>query len=362
VNANTVDLSTHHVSADTPVLGRAGWVLPGELGRADVALSVDGSRTRLQDVAVEEAAPLYSIGLSDGARVEVGAQQQWTVQTHNDREASKAGGRERWRRLTTLELKRLIDGGARRSTYLRMIQPIDFRSATVLPLEPYALGLLLGDGSFRGGTPTFSKPEPELHAALADLLPDGVQTSVRTVDRGTVSLPSTTGKNPLTAALRDLGLWGHGSWSKFVPESYLRAEPRLRLAVLQGLLDTDGWVQVSSRGHTAAYYSTSSGELADDVVELVESLGGTTTLQHRPQPRYQGGIGRPHWVVRVRLTRGTEPFRLARKLEAWKAGQTSRATHPVRRIETIEYSRVGRVAHLTLERPSAIVLTRYIAL
>jgi phosphate starvation-inducible PhoH-like protein len=354
--------ATYRIASETAVLTTAGWRPAGDLAQGDLLLTADQSVVRTHRVDVELAQPLYLVHLSDGARVEVAADQPWYIQTHNDREAAKSSGQaHRWRQSTTLQLKSILDRGAKRSSYLRMVSPIDFGYSAPLPLDPYALGLLLGDGSFRGGTPTFTKPEPDLHTALGLLLPIGVQTRVRSSNPATLSFPSTSGRNALTAILRDLDLWGHGSWGKFVPDPYLRSTPDARLALLQGLLDTDGWVQISSRGSSSACFSTSSGQLGDNVVELVESLGGTTTVKHRPQPRFQGGVGRPHWVVRVRLPRTVEPFRLTRKLHPWRVGQTALATVPTRRIAQIDYSRVGPTARLTVDEPSGIVLARYVS-
>jgi len=142
-----------------------------------------------------------------------------------------------------------------------MVQPVRYLPGSALGLDPYALGLLLGDGSFRGGTPRFTKPEPQLHAALRDALPGNALTVIGDPDDGQLSLPARAGPNPLTAALRDLGLWGVLSQDKFVPSAYLLASPEDRLALVQGLLDTDGWTRRNDHGNTAAYFATSSGRL-----------------------------------------------------------------------------------------------------
>src|SRR5205807_9162763 len=87
--------------------------------------------------------------------------------------------------------------------------------------------------------------------------------------------------NPVTVALRELGLCGSRSATKFVPESYLYNEPTVRLGVLQGLLDTDGG-PVSRRARTCRIqYSTCSEQLRDDVVFLVRSLGGVAYWRRR---------------------------------------------------------------------------------
>ena len=99
-----------------------------------------------------------------------------------------------------------------------------------VPLDPYALGLLLGDGCITGKTtPTFATADPELADALEEAL-DGIELKpkggydyvLRHVHghRGGVIVA-----NPVTAALRELGLSGRGRTTKFVPEVYLHNEP-----------------------------------------------------------------------------------------------------------------------------------------
>src|SRR2546423_5248781 len=70
--------------------------------------------------------------------------------------------------------------------------------------------------------------------------------------------------NPLKEELKHLGLWGKHSESKFIPEQYKTANRAARLALLQGLLDADGWVEKTG----SVRFATSSEQLADEVIEL----------------------------------------------------------------------------------------------
>ncbi|WP_279606952.1 LAGLIDADG family homing endonuclease, partial [Burkholderia vietnamiensis] len=80
--------------------------------------------------------------------------------------------------------------------------------------------------------------------------------------------------DPLEEALEALGLWGCTSRDKFIPRAYLDAEKSVRLDLLRGLLDTDGWVE--SWG--TVRYSTASPQLARDVCELARSLGAWCSI------------------------------------------------------------------------------------
>ena len=147
--------------------------------------------------------------------------------------------------------------------------------------------------------------------------------------------------NPVTVALRELGLAGTRSATKFVPEQYLRNSSAVRLGVLQGLLDSDGG-PVVQRGRTCRiHYTTCSARLRDDVVFLVRSLGGVAYWRVRPAAGRGPGRARGRlvhhrsdaFVLDIRLPAGLEPFRLRRKRELYDAHGGGR---PMRFVESIE--------------------------
>jgi phosphate starvation-inducible protein PhoH and related proteins len=147
--------------------------------------------------------------------------------------------------------------------------------------------------------------------------------------------------NPVTIALRELGLAGTRSRTKFVPSPYLHNSPDVRLSVLQGLLDSDGG-PVTQRGRTCRIqYSSCSKRLADDVVFLVRSLGGVAysrrrAAKGRPPGRARGRAVHHRsdaYVLDIRLPAGLEPFRLARKRDAYREHGAGR---PMRFVESIE--------------------------
>jgi len=144
----------------------------------------------------------------------------------------------------------------------------------------------------------------------------------------------------VTAVLRTLGLAGTRSSTRFVPPAYLQNSVAVRLAVLQGLLDTDGG-PVTQAGRTCrVQYSTTSERLRDDVVHLVRSLGGVAYVSTRQAGRRPGlAAGRPvghvhdSHVLDIRLPAGVPPFRLGRKKQAYDAHTGGR---PMRFVDSIE--------------------------
>jgi phosphate starvation-inducible PhoH-like protein len=146
--------------------------------------------------------------------------------------------------------------------------------------------------------------------------------------------------NPVAVALRELGLDGTPSHSKFVPQQYLYNTSEVRLAVLQGLLDTDG--DPLQHGRTCrVQYTTTSSQLRDDVLFLVRSLGGVAYWRTRRAAGRKPGFAHGREVqprndahiLDIRLSEGLSPFRLERKARLYRQHGGGR---PMRFIKSIE--------------------------
>lgn len=192
-----------------------------------------------------------------------------------------------------------------------------------IPIDPYLLGLLLGDGCVRNGV-RISSADAEIIDAVAEILPEGV--GIRQERGYDYVLVLSGGKghgqgggfkdrgNPLTKSLRDLGVHGLLSGDKFVPSTYLNNAPDIRLAVLQGLMDTDGCISAT---HGAIEFSTTSPWLAGAVDYLACSFGGKVKITQRvtrfTDKNGERQDGARSFRVRLRLPQ-VAPFRLTRKL------------------------------------------------
>ncbi len=152
---------------------------------------------------------------------------------------------------------------------------VDFGASetTVLPIPPYVLGVLIGDGCFSGSI-DFTSMDKEVVAEMgAYVAKNGWRMATRPAGKATTYLIrfGNQGKRteaPLRATLRRLGLLECRSGSKFVPHEYLTASRHDRLELLAGLIDADGYV-----ANNTYDYVTKSGRLADDMAFLCRSLG-----------------------------------------------------------------------------------------
>jgi phosphate starvation-inducible protein PhoH and related proteins len=310
----------------TQVLTPDGFRRIGELRVGDLVVGSDGLPTPVLGVYPQGKKDVYRVRAQDGSSTLCCGEHLWHVFSPEDRRRGKPG--------RVLETREMI-GQLRRAHQHRyelplLSHPVEFEPQDV-PLDPYRLGLLLGDGCLTTKTtPSFTTAEVILERGYDDVLKNvhGRRGGVITV-------------NPVTAALRELGLAGTRSSTKFVPSAYLYNSAEVRIAVLQGLLDTDGG-PVTQPGRTCrVQYSTTSERLRDDVVWLVRSLGGVA-YRHRRQaegraPGFANGspVEYRHdaFVLDLRLPPSIEPFRLGSKIDAYR---TAGGGRPMRFIDSIE--------------------------
>jgi phosphate starvation-inducible protein PhoH and related proteins len=329
----------------TKVLTPNGFRPIGELRVGDAVIGSDGQPTEVLGVYPQGFKEIYRVFTQDGSSTLASGDHLWSVYTRKDRSSGKPP--------RVLQTKEMI-GNLRAAHYHRyelpvLNAPVSFESRSV-PLDPYALGLLLGDGCLTcSTTPSFATSDPELAESLGFLIPGIEVRRKSTVDYvlNRINRPRGSGVNPVTAALRQLGLAGLRSDTKFIPQDYLFNSPGARLALLQGLLDSDGG-PVTQQGRTCRIqFTTVSDRLRDDMVFLVQSLGGVVYWRTRSaagrKPGLANGRPVPHrsdaHILDILLPEGLVPFRLARKaakFDATGGGQPKRFIHRIEPAGTEE--------------------------
>jgi superfamily II DNA or RNA helicase len=185
--------------------------------------------------------------------------------------------------------------------------PTDFPVQVPPTVDPYFLGVLLGDGGLKHGV-NVTTPDAEIAETIyaqamqmglrvrVEQLPDNLANTYHLVGARGVS-------NVLIEALRSLGLHGLGAADKFLPVAYQRGDRDTRLAVLAGLLDTDGHL---SRKVIYEYCSLSR-QLAQDVAFVARSLGFLATLRRKIV------AGVDYWRVYISGNCDRIPVRIVRK-------------------------------------------------
>ncbi|MET9104027.1 PhoH family protein [Streptomyces antibioticus] len=326
----------------TNVLTPDGWRPIGDLQVGDLVVGSNGEPTPVLGVYPQGEKDVYRVTAQDGSWTLCCGEHLWTVRTRDDKRRDKP-----WRVLETQEMiGNLRAGHARRYELPMLTAPVSLPEREV-PMDPYALGLLLGDGCLTGSTtPSFATADPELAEALGAALPGVAVRHKGGPDYVLNRLRSPgdvmTLENPVTRVLRELDLLRTRSHTKFIPDDYLYNSAEVRLAVLQGLLDSDGGPVTQQDRTCRIQYTTTSILLRDDVVSLVQSLGGVAYTRRRAAEGRKPGRARGRDVeyrhdahaIDIRLPEGIEPFRLARKRDKYLAA--GGGGRPMRFIDSIE--------------------------
>ena len=299
------------LALDTPVPTPTGWRTMGELTPGDHVFDENGAPTRV----VAATPPLLGracreVIFSDGQRVIADAEHQWLTIDKQGRRRGRMDARIR----TTDEIGKTMRVGGELNHHVPLADPVRYPHRLDLPIAPYTLGAWLGDGTTTAAAITSFDDE-----VLERISGDGYR--VRRLHYGPrlYSVGATgrtrdlrTGRDArndsLSSRLRDRGLRD----GKSIPRPYLEAGIEQRQALLEGLMDSDGFVDdVAGR----CEFTSTREELADGVVELAASLGfrpvksvGRATLHGVDKgPRY-----------RVKFTPDGPVFGLRRKLARQK--------------------------------------------
>jgi len=321
---------------DSLVLTPSGWNQIQCLSVGDFVIDPDGGHAPVTGVYPQGLKQQYRVVLSDGSSTECGLEHLWHVYTANDR---TRGGKGR-----VLSLEEIIEKGIKsvrfrggepefhRKWFLPITSPVEYESSIPLLLDPYLLGVLLGNGGI-GHAVRLTNSDDFVVQKLKNKIPKGTHFVSRGADNEWgISKSRGMSSNNVTDALRSLGLFGLKSVDKFVPDSYLYSSVESRLSLLRGLMDTDG--DCTEGG--VSIFNSSSSLLRDAVIDVVRSLGGVASVSTREFPSYtykgERKIGRPAYRVNVRLP--FNPFSLPRKAERWRSPILARS------IDSVEKSRI----------------------
>ncbi|MFE6363678.1 helicase-related protein [Streptomyces sp. NPDC057806] len=323
------------------VLTPAGYRRMGDVSVGDEIVVPDGEIALIDGVFPQGEREVWRLVLSDGTSVECDEEHLWIVGT-------SCG----WHRgqppkvMTTREIRQdTFKPNGSSKWYLPAAAPVDLGGDSGPPLDPYLFGVLLGDGSFRHNL-RLSTIDDEISDAVAT----AVAPECRLVPvRGsrcdfTIQLTHRLGgaRNPVIQTLRELNLWGVTSHGKFIPDEFKNTSIKNRLALLQGLLDTDG--TIDSNGLSISLCSASR-RLADDVAWLVRSLGGRARVLPK-KAAYNVSVALPDEFAPFRLSRKAARVRPRPKYNTFRRG-----------IRAVEY--VGRkpVQCISVAHPSHAYVT-----
>lgn len=347
---------------DSLVLTPDGWVTIGSLRVGDLVTCPSNTVAPIVAVYPQGRKEILEFTFRDGRKVKCCEEHLWPIY----RDAWRRNGQDGFRIQTAKQVEEWMASNPPSSQmmYVPLTNPIIDINRTLsrskLPIDPYLLGALLGDGGLTGCTPYFSDDDPHVVAKVQSKIvrmglkmngPDSSGLTYSLVDPKS----STISPNRLTQKLRDLELYGKSSLDKFIPDMYLQASAENRWELLQGLMDTDG--TVDSRG-TNASFSSSSEYLIMGVQDIVWSLGGESsvsskipTYTHKGEKR-QGEIA---YRVSIRIPYPSRLFSSPRQLS--KINDNGRAQSVKLRIEEVKRVGVEEAVCIAIDHPKHLYLT-----
>jgi hypothetical protein len=287
-----------------PVLTPSGWKKIESLKVGDQVFDGQGLITEVIGVYPQGKRKIFRITFDDQSIIDADEDHLWVTICRTSSKKHKKGDK---RVLTTKQM--IEEAGnvpAVANRWRIPCSPVLKIDKKDVKMDPYTLGAILGDGGFsHSASVTFTTADEEI---LDYLVCDSI-----TKRSGTRYGYGLLG---LSQAVRYYKLNNKNSFNKFVPTEYKFNSEEVRLAVLRGLMDTDGWVEKDG----CTYFASCCKELAEDVCFLARSLGGSAKITERDSCFYYNKEGvkiECSLSYRVKISIPVNPFRLTRKASKW---------------------------------------------
>ena len=298
-----------------------GLIPIGDIRVGDFVIGSNGKPTEVVGVYPQGKLPTVKITFSDRTTSICSLDHLWPTMTLNEKRHAKG--------YTIKNTKCLME--TVRDKHNRKVHRVPLVSGAVefnhqkVGIDPYLLGVLLGDGHISKGF-SITSADIEIIDECIKTLPEGHKV----VYKGNYDyrIQSNRKNNLLKKELQKLELWGKKAQNKFVPDIFKYNTKECRLAILQGLMDTDGWICKHRSGNCRIQFCTTSKKLSDDIVFLVRSLGGLAYCRKREYSAKDDHI-RNGKIIRhtccsyvIDMMLSVNPFRLKRKADLYENNQT----------------------------------------
>ena len=346
------------LSVSEPVLTPTGWITMGEIKNGDRVVGSDGKEQYVLGVYPQGVRPIYKVEFTDDTFVNCDEEHLWSVNTLNMRTAkTRVSGKGVYRPnygykvVKTSDMMKDIKKRGRYNYRLPVVNPVDFEKREVL-IDSYLLGLLLGDGSMCDSGVRISTKDDELFDSIQHLEEHSSFNEYYRTE--TKSIKSINLKSKIKERLKVYDLLNKKSNNKFIPKDYLYNSLDVRVSLLQGLMDTDGYV--NKKG--TVQFTTVSEQLCFDIRELVLSLGGTARVNSKiPTYTYndEKKEGQLAYTVTISFANNIVPFKLLRKVERYY----KREKYVEQKyVKSITYSHDEEAVCIKVSNPDELFVTR----
>jgi len=275
---------------ETPIATTKGWKRMGDLKVGDYVFDENGQPTEVTKIfKVAYDRPCYELVFSDGSTIVADAGHKWvtwdlSARRCYDKQVKGRGNRfetpmdwSTWQSQashygevpgakvrTTLEIKKTLKSGNGWNHWIPNGKPFETSHDPSLPIDPWVLGYLLGDGDTWGGGRVSTHPDDK-QWVMQQFELAGYVCKGESYDDRHFGVVNPRGGHSLRQFWKKLGL----REGKFIPEQYFYASIEQRLELVRGMMDSDG--SVHKHGHYL--FTNTNRDLIDGFAELITGLG-----------------------------------------------------------------------------------------
>ena len=273
---------------DEPILSTMGWIKMGDIRIGEELVApLNNEPSIVTGIYPQGVKPIYRITTSDGRTTRCCGEHLWMVRTNIMVQNHRKNGTPSFYIKTTKEIiKDYISQG--KSIFIPVAKAVGYEQKD-LPIDPYVLGVWLGDGIKGCRTLTISNDESDIIERIADRLGATFHLHGKTNFHNTFHRNSNTLK--MQEALKEYGLDVY-SGERFIPNDYLHSSVEQRMELLKGLMDSDGNID---QKHRLRFFTTST-KLKDCFVELCRGLGYVVTINKDNRVYAKNDAG---WTVHI---------------------------------------------------------------
>lgn len=276
------------------ILTPNGWTTMGEIEIGDNVIGRDGKPTKVIGVFPQGIRPIYRVKFNDGTETLCDEEHLWSVNTINQRnKKTKKNGKnvylksdDSYKTLKTIDMVNNVKvwGGRRLNYKIPMISPVEFNKKELI-IDPYLLGIILGDGCITiHNQPHFVTKDDDIINNITNIYDNlsitEQEREIEVEDNGELVLVkrklNKVSLLGIKSNLSELNLYGCNSETKFIPSNYLFSSIDDRVSLLQGLVDSDGYINK----HRIEIVTVSE-IMSKQIKELVMSLGGTCNISSK---------------------------------------------------------------------------------
>jgi len=282
------------IDLDTPIMTPNGFVKNGDLKVGDTIYGRNGKKTDVTFISEQRNdMNQYELIFDNGQKIKACGEHLWAFKSSNKNKSEYVRNTE----YMISEFENVRKYKTPGSLWIDITKPLEFEAKEV-PIDPYTLGLWLGDGDNQGGSITGHIDDFNFYNSILPITKGKFSLDKRT---------ESTGKFRIDGLHKNLRLENLTN-NKHIPDNYIYNDIETRINLIRGLMDSDGYC---AKNGSCEFYQKSKS-LIDQVRLVLSTLGIKTTIREK----YVKGYNDPYYTLVFCVPVDKfELFKLPRKLE-----------------------------------------------